>query len=356
MIKVLIVDDSALIRRLMTEILSADPEIDVVGTAPDPHVAREKIKQFNPDVVTLDVEMPRMDGLSFLEKIMRLRPMPVVMVSALTQKGAEVTVQSLEMGAVDVIAKPTLDIERSWPAVSGEIIEKVKAAARSRVYGIGGKPAGAPTVAATATALQFKGSNQVIAIGASTGGVMALKEIIFHMPADAPPILISQHLPETFVKQFAARMNNNSKLQIVEATQNAKVIPGHVYISPGDRNLTLARSGAQFVCSLIDPKPGSGITPSVDALFSSVAKSAGKNAIGIILTGMGRDGAAGLLEMRQAGAMTIGQSEASCMIYGMPRAAFENGAVRTQMALEDIADFLRQIAQKQSRGLVGAMS
>ena len=354
MIKVLIVDDSALIRRLMTEILSADPEIEVVGVAPDPHVAREKIKQFNPDVVTLDVEMPRMDGLSFLEKIMRLRPMPVVMVSALTQKGAEVTVQSLEMGAVDVIAKPTLDIERSWPAVSGEIIEKVKAAARSQVHGFGERSGAAPS--AKVTSLQFKGSNQVIAIGSSTGGVMALKEIIYHMPADAPPILISQHLPETFVKQFAARMNNNSRLQIVEATQNAKVIPGHVYISPGDRNLTLARSGAQFVCSLHDPLPGSGITPSVDALFTSVAKSAGKNAIGVILTGMGRDGAKGLLEMRNAGATTIGQSEASCMIYGMPKAAFEIGAVQNQMALEDIAELLRHVAQKQSRGLVGTMS
>jgi two-component system chemotaxis response regulator CheB len=354
MIKVLIVDDSALIRRLMTEILSADPEIDVVGVAPDPHVAREKIKQLNPDVVTLDVEMPRMDGLSFLEKIMRLRPMPVVMVSALTQKGAEVTVQSLEIGAVDVIAKPTLDIERSWPAVSGEIIDKVKAAARSQVQGLREQSGGTPSV--KATALQFKGSNQVIAIGASTGGVMALKDIIYQMPADAPPILISQHLPETFVKQFAARMNNNSRLQIVEATQNAKVIPGHVYISPGDRNLTLARSGAQFVCSLLDPKPGSGITPSVDALFTSVAKSAGKNAIGVILTGMGRDGAKGMLEMRNAGAMTIGQSEASCMIYGMPKAAYEIGAVQNQMALEDITEFLRNVAQTQSRGLVGVMN
>ncbi len=354
MIKVLIVDDSALIRRLMMEILSADPEIEVVAAVPDPHVAREKIKQFNPDVITLDVEMPRMDGLSFLEKIMRLRPMPVVMVSALTQKGAEVTVQSLEMGAVDVIAKPTLDIERSWPAVSDEIIEKVKAAARSKVQGRAGRPTGMGAL--KATALQFKGSNQVIAIGASTGGVMALKDIVYNMPADAPPILISQHLPETFVKQFAARMNNNSKLQIVEATQNAKVIPGHVYISPGDRNLTLARSGAQYVCSLQDPKPGSGIIPSVDALFSSVAKSAGKNAIGVILTGMGRDGAEGLLEMRKAGALTIGQSEASCMIYGMPKAAFELGAVQNQLALEDIAEFLRQIAHEQSRGLVGVMN
>ncbi len=352
MIKVLIVDDSALIRRLMSEILAADPEIQVVGTAPDPHVAREKIKQFNPDVVTLDVEMPRMDGLSFLEKIMRLRPMPVVMVSALTQKGAEVTIQSLEMGAVDVIAKPTLDIERSWPAVAGEIIAKVKAAAQSQVSG---RQARISTNAAIG-APKFSGSSHVVAIGASTGGVMALKEILYGMPADGPPILISQHLPGTFVKQFAERMNNNSKMQIVEATQNAKVIPGHVYISPGDRNLTLARSGAQFICSIHDPAPGTGITPSVDALFTSVAKAAGKNALGVILTGMGRDGAQGLLKMRQAGATTIGQSEASCMIYGMPKAAFDAGAVQTQLSLPDISEYLRHIAQEQSRGLVGVMN
>ncbi len=354
MIRVLIVDDSALIRRLMTEILSSDPDIEVVAAAPDPIVAREKIKQLNPDVITLDVEMPRMDGLDFLEKIMRLRPMPVVMVSALTQKGAEVTVQSLEMGAVDVIAKPTLDIERSWPAVADEIIKKVKAAACSQLQGVHA-PAGTKSPR-TMEKQRFKGSNQVIAIGASTGGVMALREILLNLPADAPPILIAQHLPEMFVKQFAARMNNNARLQILEATQNARVIPGHVYISPGNRNLQLARSGAQFVCSLHDPKPGTGITPSVDALFTSVAKSAGSNAIGVILTGMGRDGAKGLLEMRHAGALTLGQSEASSMIYGMPKAAYEIGAVERQMSLEAIAGFLHEVAQAQSRGLVGAMS
>ena len=354
MITVLIVDDSALIRRLMTEILSSDPDIEVIGVAPDPYVAREKIKQLNPDVITLDVEMPRMDGLDFLEKIMRLRPMPVVMVSALTQKGAEITVQSLEMGAVDVIAKPTLDIERSWPAVASEIVGKVKAAAQSHLQGV--RAPGGVKSSDKISKRRFKGSNQVVAIGASTGGVMALKEIILNLPADAPPILIAQHLPEMFVRQFAARMNNSSRLQILEATQNAKVIPGHVYISPGDRNLQLARSGAQFICSLHDPKSGTGITPSVDALFTSVAKNAGSNAIGVILTGMGRDGAKGLLKMRQAGALTLGQSEASSMIYGMPKAAYEIGAVERQMSLEAIAEFLLDVAQTQSRGLVGAMS
>lgn len=352
MIKVLIVDDSALIRRLMSEILSADPDIEVVGVAPDPYVARERIRQLDPDVITLDVEMPRMDGLDFLERIMRLRPTPVVMVSALTQQGAEVTLQSLEIGAVDVIAKPTLDIERSWPAVAGEIITKVKAAAVSKVQS---RQERSSRSSGSAPDLRFKGSSQVIAIGASTGGVMALKTILNEMPADAPPILISQHLPATFVGQFAARMNRGSKLQVIEAVQNGKVIPGHVYISPGNRNLTLARSGAQFVCRIRDPQPGSGITPSVDDLFTSVAKNAGPNAIGVILTGMGRDGAKGLLQMRQAGAMTIGQSETSSMIYGMPKAAFENGAVENQMSLEDIADFLCTVAHGQSRGLVGVV-
>ena len=353
MIKVLIVDDSALIRKLMAEILSSDPEIDVVGVAHDPYVAREKIKQLNPDVITLDVEMPRMDGLDFLEKIMRLRPMPVVMVSALTQKGADVTLQSLEMGAVDVIAKPTLDIERNWPDVAGEIISKVKAAASSRPLA---RSEHAPAEASGhRSGSRFHGSGRVIAIGASTGGVMALREILIQLPADAPPILIAQHLPGAFVKQFASRINARSMLQVVEATQNARVIPGHVYISPGDLNLQLARSGAQFVCNLVDPKPGTGITPSVDALFASVASSAGSNAVGIILTGMGKDGARGLLAMRRAGALTIGQDEDSCMIYGMPKAAFDIGAVRKQMSLERIADFLVKVAWKQSHGLVGVV-
>ena len=354
MTKVLIVDDSALIRKLMTEILSSDPDIEVVGVAQNPYVAREKIKQLNPDVITLDVEMPRMDGLDFLEKIMRLRPMPVVMVSALTQEGADVTLQSLEMGAVDVIAKPTLDIERNWPLVAGEIIRKVKAASRSRPPE---RSAKATRVSSERTlSKRFKGSSQVVAIGSSTGGVMALREILTNLPADAPPILIAQHLPKMFVRQFAKRMNNKSKLQVVEATQNAKIIPGHAYIAPGDRNLHLARSGAQFICSIHDPKPGTGITPSVDALFNSVARNAGSNAVGVILTGMGKDGAEGLLAMRQAGALTLGQDEASSMIYGMPKAAYEIGAVEKQMSLQNIAEFLIKMAREQSRGLVGAVT
>ena len=349
MIKVLIVDDSLLIRKVMSDILSSDPDIDVVGVANDPYVAREKIKRLNPDVVTLDVEMPRMDGLDFLEKIMRLRPMPVVMVSALTQKGADVTLQSLEMGAVDVIAKPTMDGRRNWADIAGEIIEKVKAASRSRPARQSGGSAMAASGGAPQTGSRW--ANEVIAIGASTGGVMALREILTRMPADMPPILIAQHLPKMFVKTFAVRINGKSNLNVVEATQNAKVLPGHVYISPGDCNLHLKRTGSQLTCSIKDPEPGTGITPSVDALFTSVANTAGSKAIGVILTGMGKDGAKGLLEMRRAGALTIGQNEASSMIYGMPKAAFEIGAVENQMSLEGIAEFLGSVSRKQSRGL-----
>ena len=349
MIRVLVVDDSILIRKVMSDILSSDPDIEVVGVAHDPYAAREKIKQLNPDVVTLDVEMPRMDGLDFLEKIMRLRPMPVIMVSALTQRGADVTLRSLEMGAVDVIAKPTMDGKRDWSDIADEIVNKVKAASRYRPAGRSriGTRVGSASVATN----QSRRVNQVIAIGASTGGVMALRDILLELPADAPPILIAQHLPKMFVKTFAARIDSKSRLHVVEATQDANILPGHVYISPGDRNLHLVRSGARLCCSVREPEPGTSITPSVDALFKSVAEVAGSNAIGVILTGMGKDGAEGLLDMRRAGALTIGQSEASCMIYGMPKAAFESGAVENQMSLEGIAAFLGQLGRTTSRKL-----
>ena len=348
MIRVLVVDDSILIRKVMSDILSSDPDIEVVGVANDPYAAREKIKQLNPDVVTLDVEMPRMDGLDFLEKIMRLRPMPVIMVSALTQRGADVTLQSLEMGAVDVIAKPTMDGKRDWSDIADEIVKKVKAASRYRPTGrsrIGG------SVGSASIATKSRRVNQVIAIGASTGGVMALRDILLELPADTPPILIAQHLPKMFVKTFAARIDSKSRLHVVEAAQNANILPGHVYISPGDCNLHLVRSGARLCCSVREPEPGTSITPSVDALFNSVAEVAGSNAIGVILTGMGKDGAEGLLDMRRAGALTIGQSEASCMIYGMPKAAFESGAVENQMSLEGIAAFLGQLGRTSGRKL-----
>ena len=349
MIKVLVVDDSILIRKVMSDILSSDPDIEVVGVAHDPYAAREKIKQLNPDVVTLDVEMPRMDGLDFLEKIMRLRPMPVVMISALTQRGADVTLRSLEMGAVDVIAKPTMDGKRDWSDIADEIVKKVKAASRYRPAGrsnTGGKAGPVPKAAS-----QSRRVNQVIAIGASTGGVMALRDILVELPVDTPPILIAQHLPKMFVRTFAARIDGKSKLNVVEATH---ILPGHVYVSPGDRNLHLVRSGARLCCDIRDPEQGTSITPSVDALFNSVAEVAGPNAIGVILTGMGKDGAKGLMEMRRAGALTIGQSETGCMIYGMPKAAFESGAVESQMSIEGIAAFLGQLGRKADQRLTCA--
>ena len=335
-IRVLIVDDSALIRELLTKMLSSDPQIEVVDTAPDPIVARAKIKQLNPDVVTLDIEMPRLDGLEFLKRIMTLRPTPVVMVSSLTQRGADATVRALEIGAVDFVAKPTSDLQAGLEAMQAEIIAKVKAAAgakvarRSLAEMSGIKP--------LAAGPGYSSTEKIVALGASTGGVEALTRILCSMPADSPAMLITQHMPEHFTSSFANRLDGLCAIAVSEARHGTRVVPGHAYIAPGDRHLELGRSGATYTCLVRGTEPVSGHCPSVDVLFHSVASAAGGNALGVILTGMGRDGADGLLAMRNAGAHTIGQDEASSIVYGMPRVAFERGAVETQLPVERIAE------------------
>jgi two-component system chemotaxis response regulator CheB len=335
-IRVLIVDDSSLIRQLLTMLLSTDPEIEVVGTAPDPFVARDKIKALNPDVVTLDVEMPRMDGLSFLRKIMELRPLPVVMISTLTQANADVTIKALEAGAVDFVAKPTSNVTDSMEALGLELRNKIKAAARVQVRARKPKPAAEakPLVGRT---LGLGPTSKIVFVGASTGGVEALMELLLGLPADCPPVLITQHMPPRFTLSFANRLNGECAMTVVEAVHNQPIEAGHVYIAPGSHHLEIARSGTRFACRLHDGEPVSGHRPSVNVLFRSAAQTVGRNAVGAILTGMGKDGAEGLLEVRQAGGMTFGQDEASSLIYGMPRAAFECGAVMRQLPLTKIA-------------------
>jgi two-component system chemotaxis response regulator CheB len=333
-VRVLIVDDSAVIRQLLSTLLSADPEIEVVGTASDPYIARDRIKALNPDVVTLDVEMPHMDGVTFLRKIMTLRPMPVIMVSTLTQAGAEITLEALEIGAVDFIAKPTTDVANAMIDLAAELQAKVKSAAHAHV---GARRL--PTPARGARRERSVGSTEkIVAIGASTGGVEALKVVLMDLPAVCPPVLITQHMPPRFTAAFAERLNKECPMTVSEAMHDEVVEPNHVYIAPGSHHLELVRISGRYRCRLSDGPTVSGHRPSVDVLFRSVASIAGQAAVGVILTGMGKDGAEGLLELRKAGAMTLGQDEASSLIYGMPRAAFEHGAVMRQCSLTHIAD------------------
>jgi two-component system chemotaxis response regulator CheB len=333
-IRVLVADDSALMRDMISGMLSSDPEIEVVGAVPDPIIAREKIKQLNPDVLTLDIEMPRMDGITFLEKLMALRPMPVVMISSLTQEGADATLRALEIGAVDFVAKPAINLQSGLLAKQTEIVAKVKAAARAHVR------TWAPHAAEVAVLKRppgYSSTEKVILIGASTGGVEALNHLILQMPPDSPAILITQHMPEQFTASFARRLDSVASIRVSEARDGERALPGHAYIAPGDRHLRLSRSGANYTCNVKGTDRVSGHCPSVDVLFHSAAESAGKNAIGVILTGMGKDGADGLLAMRRSGARTLGQDEASCVVYGMPKVAHEIGATEAELPLTRIA-------------------
>jgi len=342
-IKVLCVDDSALIRSLMTEIINGQPDMTVVATAPDPLVARDLIKQHNPDVLTLDVEMPRMDGLDFLEKLMRLRPMPVVMVSSLTERGNEITLRALELGAVDFVTKPKVGIRDGMLDYSEKLADKIRAAARARV-----RQAAPAHHAATPAAQGPVGSaplfnnpllstEKLIIVGASTGGTEAIREVLVPLPPDAPAVLIAQHMPPGFTKSFAQRLNGLCRITVKEAEHGERVLPGHAYIAPGHAHLLLARSGANYIAHLSDDPPVNRHRPSVDVLFRSAAQHAGKNAVGVILTGMGRDGAAGLLEMKKAGAYTLAQDEASCIVFGMPREAIALGAADEITALPEMS-------------------
>jgi two-component system chemotaxis response regulator CheB len=341
--RVLVVDDSPTMRGLITAILSSDPDVSVVGQAGDAMEARAAIKQLNPDVITLDIEMPNMNGLEFLEKIMQLRPMPVIMVSTMTHRGAEATLAALEIGAFDCVGKPGAGDRFPF----GDLAEKVKAAARSQRHAY---PAAPQVTAPPPAVADFRVGRKIVAIGSSTGGVEALIAVLQKFPANCPPTVITQHMPPTFTKSFADRLNRLCAPVVQEATDGARLEIGKIYLAPGgERHLQVAGASAPH-CRLVERDPVNGHRPSVDVLFDSVAELAGRNAVGVILTGMGRDGAAGLLKMRHAGARTLGQNEKTCVVYGMPRVAYELGAVEQQFPLTAIGDEILKMtaARKES--------
>ena len=331
-IKVLCVDDSALIRSLMTEIINSQPDMEVVGTAPDPLVAREMIKRLNPDVLTLDVEMPRMDGLDFLERLMRLRPMPVLMVSSLTERGSEITMRALELGAVDFVTKPKMGIRDGLMDYTDTIADKIRAASRARVRQAHVPEAG---TAAAAPILRspLLSTEKLIILGASTGGTEAIKDFLMPLPPDSPAVLIVQHMPAGFTRSFAQRLDGLCRITVKEAVHGERVLPGYAYIAPGDSHLRLARSGANYVAHLSQEAPVNRHRPSVDVLFDSAAEHGGKNVIGVILTGMGKDGARGMLRMREAGAYNLAQDESTCIVFGMPKEAIAAGGVHEVVPL-----------------------
>lgn len=339
-IKVLCVDDSALIRSVMTEIINSQGDMTVVGTAADPLVARDLIKVTNPDVLTLDVEMPRMDGLEFLEKLMRLRPMPVVMVSSLTERGSEIALRALELGAIDFVTKPRLGVRDGLLSYTELITGKIRTAASARLlpsrHAAAARPGGdAPQESLLRSPLLS--TEKLIIIGASTGGTEAIREVLQPLPPDSPAVMIAQHMPAGFTRSFAQRLDGLCRINVKEAEHGERVLPGYAYIAPGGFHLSLARSGANYVAHLDQEPPVNRHRPSIDVLFDSAARHAGKNAIGIILTGMGKDGAEGLLRMKRAGAHTLAQDEASCVVFGMPREAIALGAVDDVSPLSEVS-------------------
>ena len=354
LISVLVIDDSALMRKLLTDIINGHPEMEVIGVAEDPYVARDQIKLLNPDVLTLDIEMPKMNGITFLRNLMRLRPMPVVMVSTLTEKGATATLESLELGALDYVAKSTLQADNGIAKFSKMIIEKVLIASQANVnalaqssrLGRADNSSEKPKVVANAGVVK---ADSIIAIGSSTGGTEALNQVLSVMPLASPPILIAQHIPPTFSTSLARRLNEASALTVVEAVDGMEVKSGHAYLAPGNFHLEIRRRGYGYICRVISADKVNRHRPSVDVLFDSMVKEVGKSAIGVILTGMGADGAAGLLRMREAGSRTIGQDEASSVVYGMPRAAHELGAVEFQEPLSKISAKMLRLSSKPMR-------
>lgn len=360
-IRVLVVDDSALMRKLLSELLNSDPAIEVVGTAMDAYVAREKIKKLKPDVLTLDVEMPKMDGLSFLSNLMRLHPMPVIMVSSLTEKGASVTMQALDLGAVDFVSKPKVDLAHTLDDCAFEITSKVKAAALACVDTLVRQASKRDEhysslqdtivgMKAASIGAKYRTTDKIIAIGASTGGTEAIKELLIGMRPDCPGVVITQHIPPVFSRSFADRMNICSRLAVCEAEDGQQIRPGHAYVAPGDRHLLVVRDGARYLCKLDSGPSINRHKPAVDILFESVADNAANNAIGVILTGMGRDGAKGMKRLHDAGAATIAQDEQSSVIWGMPLAAIEEGGIDKIMPLKSIAHRVMELARiKQDR-------
>jgi two-component system, chemotaxis family, protein-glutamate methylesterase/glutaminase len=352
--RVLIVDDSALIRNLMKEIINTSPDLEAIGTAPDPLVAREMIRSMNPDVITLDVEMPKMDGLDFLERLMRLRPMPVVMVSTLTERGAEVTMKALELGAVDFVAKPKIGISQGMSDCAEEIRDKIRAASRARLTRKAPTPVplthAPPNVAQLdASSVQHKSTRailasgsteKIVAIGASTGGTEAIREVLTRLPADFPAVVITQHMPPGFTKSFAARLDSLCKISVKEAQYGERILPGHAYVAPGGKHFSVRKSGANYMVEISDEEPVNRHKPSVEVLFRSVAKNVGANALGVMLTGMGKDGASAMTEMKSSGAHNVAQDEASCVVFGMPREAIAAGAVHEVLPVYQIAGHL----------------
>jgi two-component system chemotaxis response regulator CheB len=353
-IRVLVVDDSALVRQVLSSIFAETPDIEVVGVAHDPYMAREKIKQLNPDVLTLDVEMPRMDGVTFLGNLMRLRPMPVVMVSSLTEQGADVTLRALEYGAVDVVAKPKLDVAQGLKEYAEEITAKVRMAAGVKVRALERRSAGGDgervpakhsadvVLAKPGARRHFKTTDRVIGIGSSTGGTEAIKDVLAGLPPDMPGIVITQHIPAAFSAPFARRVDGLTALTVVEAVDGQQVLPGHVYIAPGDRHLLVVRDGARYVCRLNDGPPVNRHKPSVDVMMRSLAQNVGPNAVGVMLTGMGADGAEGMGEMKAAGAPIIVQDEKTSVVWGMPGEVVRRGFADEVLALPRIGPRLAE--------------
>lgn len=347
-VKVLVVDDSALVRQTLVSILESDPSIEVIGVATDPYAAVEKIKENIPDVITLDIEMPKMDGLTFLKKLMTQHPIPVVIISTLSEKGSESAMLALEYGAVEVLAKPKVNTKVLLEQSKIELCDKVKAAAQANVrrrnFSNARSVAGevAPKLSAdaviskAASTSMVQTTESVIAIGSSTGGTEALRVLLETFPLDCPGIVVVQHMPEMFTKQFAQRLNTICKVTVKEAENGDKVLRGHVLLSPGGKHMMLKRSGAVYHVEVVDGPLVNRHRPSVDVLFRSVARYAGKNAVGAILTGMGDDGAKGMLEMKEAGAYTIAQDEETCVVFGMPKEAIKLGAAEKVLPLQEI--------------------
>lgn len=331
-LRVLIVDDSALMRRILTEIVNATPDLEAVGAARDPLAAEELIRTLNPDVITLDVEMPRMDGLTFLARLMRLRPTPVVMVSSLTEYGSETTLKALELGAVDFIAKPKKDPLGAMGAYAEELAEKIRTAAIAHL-----RPPPNPYPQPAAVPSRFCASDKLVLVGASTGGTEAIKEFLINFPPQAPAVLVTQHMPEGFTRSFARRLDGLCRIAVKEAEHGERVLPGHAYIAPGHSHLKVRRSGAHYTVELSQEPPVNRHRPSVEVLFRSAAQWVGGNAVGVILTGMGKDGAVGMLEMKRAGAYNFAQDEATCVVFGMPREAIALGAVDEVLPIQRLA-------------------
>jgi two-component system chemotaxis response regulator CheB len=378
--RVVVVDDSALVRSLLTEIINRQPDMECVGAAADPLVAREMIRNLNPDVITLDVEMPRMDGLDFLSRLMRLRPMPVVMVSTLTERGAEVTLRALELGALDFVAKPKIGITDGLKQLAEDITEKIRTASKAHIRRVVVQPVAAlpqttSALGSAAAALHAEtarsapprpaaapdrpapssigrlSTEKIIFIGASTGGTEATKDVLIHLPADCPAVLITQHMPPGFTKSYAARLDSLCRIRVAEARDGERVLPGHAYIAPGGFHLSVERSGANYIARVTDGDPVNRHKPSVEVLFNSAARVVGPNALAVMLTGMGADGAKAMRAMRDAGSFNIAQDEASCVVFGMPKEAIAHGAAHEVLSLNRIA--ARLIERLRSAGGIG---